>query len=73
MAQPQMCFGCGKIAPETETSYTLISSAHGWRVSREKGPSGESIARWRCNDCWKKFRENKASDSTPSAPNPRKR
>ena len=44
MAQPQSCFDCGKTAPETQTSYTLISSAHGWRVSREKNDAGEYVA-----------------------------
>jgi hypothetical protein len=71
MAQPQTCFGCGKSAPETDTSYTLISAAHGWRVSREKDEHGENVARWRCADCWKKHKESR-SDSTPS-PSSRRR
>ena len=66
MAHPQTCFGCGKIAPQTETSYTLISSTHGWRVSREKDENGEVVARWRCADCWKKFKDARTGDSTPS-------
>ncbi len=72
MAQPQTCFGCGKTAPETDTSYTLISAAHGWRVSREKDEQGENIARWRCADCWKKFKESRATDSSP-VPSTRRR
>jgi len=72
MPQPQTCYGCQKSAPETDTSYTLISSAHGWRVSREKDEAGENVARWRCADCWKKFKENRVGDSTPS-PSSRKR
>jgi hypothetical protein len=72
MAQPQTCFGCGKTAPETDTSYTLISAAHGWRVSREKDEQGESIARWRCADCWKKFKESRSTDSSP-VPSTRRR
>jgi DNA-directed RNA polymerase subunit RPC12/RpoP len=72
MSQPQTCFSCGKSAPETDTSYTLISSAHGWRVSREKDENGENVARWRCADCWKKFKETRVGDSTPS-PSSRRR
>jgi hypothetical protein len=72
MSQPQTCFSCGKTAPETDTSYTLISSAHGWRVSREKDENGQNVARWRCADCWKKFKER--TDSAPSpSPNSRRR
>jgi hypothetical protein len=75
MAQPQTCFDCGKTAPETQTSYTLISSAHGWRVSREKNDKGEFVARWRCADCWKKMKESRggATDSVGATPVPKRR
>jgi hypothetical protein len=65
MSQPQTCFDCGKTAPETQTSYTLISSAHGWRVAREKNEKGDFVARWRCADCWKKYKEARTPDSGP--------
>jgi hypothetical protein len=75
MAQPQTCFDCGKIAPQTQTSYTLISSAHGWRVSREKNENGEFVARWRCADCWKKMKDTKggAPESVGATPVPKRR
>jgi hypothetical protein len=73
MPQPQTCFDCGKIAPETQTSYTLISSAHGWRVSREKNEKGEFVARWRCADCWKKHKESRTGPESGSTPVPSKR
>ena len=75
MAQPQTCFDCGKAAPETQTSYTLISSAHGWRVSREKNEKGEFVARWRCADCWKKLKDARGgpADSVGATPVPKRR
>jgi hypothetical protein len=74
MAQPQTCFDCGKTAPETQTSYTLISSTHGWRVSREKNEKGEFVARWRCADCWKKLKEARTGpESVGPTPVPKRR
>ena len=67
MAQPQSCFDCGKSAPDTETSYTLISPMHGWRVTREKDENGNMIARWRCADCWKKYKETKGVEGPSSS------
>ena len=70
MAQPQTCFDCGKTAPETQTSYTLISSAHGWRVSREKNEKWEFVARWRCADCWKKLKDARTPATGPDSVGP---
>jgi hypothetical protein len=71
MGQPQSCFDCGKTAPDTETSYTLISPMHGWRVTREKDASGNAIARWRCADCWKKYKDSRGGE--PGSPPPASR
>lgn len=51
------CVDCGRFSPKTSTGYTLLSSEHGWRLSRETLPSGELSLRWRCPDCWKKHKE----------------
>ena len=50
-ASPRVCTGCGTIAPETDTSYTLISSEHGWRLRRYLHHGGP-IAEWWCASCW---------------------
>ena len=68
MSQPQACFDCGKKAPETQTSYTLISPTHGWRVTREKAEDGTWIARWRCADCWKKYKDQKGGPESGNGP-----
>jgi hypothetical protein len=67
MAEPKMepeqeyeechvCVGCGTVAPRTHTSYTLISSLHGWRLTRGVDRSGEICLEWRCPACWAKHR-----------------
>jgi hypothetical protein len=66
MGQPQACYDCGKVAPETQTSYTLISPTHGWRVTRERDETGAFVARWRCADCWKKYKEERGSENIPT-------
>jgi hypothetical protein len=56
------CHDCGIISPETETSYTLISSRYGWRL--ELVPdlvSGQKISIWRCPDCWRNRRAKRES------------
>jgi hypothetical protein len=59
----EVCVGCGKSAPKTETNYTLISPKYGWRLSREKLPNGSYRAEWRCPNCW---REKKISGHMPA-------
>jgi hypothetical protein len=73
MSAPQTCFDCGAPAPETQTSYTLISPAHGWRVTREKDAEGNYVARWRCPDCWKKYKESRGLDSMTTSPASKRR
>ena len=74
MSQPQACFDCGKKAPDTQTSYTLISPTHGWRVTRERDAEGNFVARWRCPECWKKHKEAKGpSPESGSGPATKRR
>jgi hypothetical protein len=51
------CHDCRLISPETETSYTLISSRYGWRLELVPDPAtGEKLSIWRCPDCWRNRR-----------------
>src|SRR5580658_7932747 len=50
------CAGCGANAPETNTTYTLISTSFGWRLARRKGPHGSLLVEWRCPVCWKRLK-----------------
>jgi len=54
------CVGCGVLSPATETSYTLISARHGWRVTRGIDAAGRSEMEWRCPRCWEIFRRAQA-------------
>jgi hypothetical protein len=55
----QTCADCGQQPPATETNYTLISARHGWRLSRSVDANGHKVMKWRCPDCWKKYRTSK--------------
>lgn len=66
MHERRTCNDCGVMAPETNTSHTLISSSFGWRVTRHMGRSGMFVMEWRCASCWKKHK----AASTPAAPLP---
>jgi hypothetical protein len=50
----QICVDCKKVSPSTESSQTLVSSRHGWRLARVTRPEGTSLE-WRCPDCWAAF------------------
>jgi hypothetical protein len=52
----QTCADCGKQSPLTESSQTLISAQHRWRLTRLPSPNGTgSISQWRCPECWGRF------------------
>jgi hypothetical protein len=55
------CHDCGIISPETETSYTLISSRYGWRLELISDLAGQKVSIWRCPDCWRNRRAGKHS------------
>lgn len=48
------CVGCGAIAPEEDTRYTLIG--HGWRAARRDTPGGGVAIDWRCTACWREYK-----------------
>ena len=54
-----MCADCGQPPPATETNYTLISARHGWRLSRSVEPNGQKVMKWRCPECWRKYRTSR--------------
>jgi hypothetical protein len=45
------CVDCKACAPKTQTAHTLISSKHGWRLSRARASDGYTF-QWRCPKCW---------------------
>ena|SRR5271170_4990349 len=49
--QTPTCSACGVTAPSTDTDYTLISAAHGWRLRRHVH-HGMAAAEWWCPKCW---------------------
>jgi hypothetical protein len=63
-----LCVDCRVRSPVAETNYTLISSRHGWRLSRRSAPDGTTVMEWRCPACWQRFREKRtATDASASA------
>lgn len=54
------CVDCRRVAPSTETAYTLIGQQHGWRLGFALDQEGKRLPEWRCPDC---FRRAKAPDS----------
>jgi hypothetical protein len=55
-----VCVDCRALAPETETAYTLIGQAHGWRLTFRQNAQGERIPEWRCPECFKRVKERSA-------------
>lgn len=52
----RLCVSCGTSSPQTESSYTLISSRHGWRLSPRVDANGKKVMEWRCPPCWERHR-----------------
>jgi hypothetical protein len=67
MRERARCIGCGRLSPETETNYTLISSQFGWRLTRFRRDDGEFIVEWRCPACWKHFKDSRRGDDPRAA------
>lgn len=61
MSDRPNCVDCAAIAPETNTSHTLISASFGWRLTRKQLKDGSYRAEWRCANCWRKHKEAAAS------------
>jgi hypothetical protein len=54
------CVACGTLSPKTNTSYTLISSAYGWRLTKRIDATGAKVMEWRCPTCWEQLKKQKA-------------
>ena len=70
MRDRQTCIDCGKMSPETETNYTLISAQFGWRLSRRKTEDGSFVVEWRCAECWRDHKKKTQPDEPPTQPRP---
>jgi hypothetical protein len=68
MRDRQTCIDCGKLSPETETNYTLISAQFGWRLARRRTETGEFVAEWRCAECWREHKKKTQGEESPSGP-----
>jgi hypothetical protein len=55
------CIGCAKPLPESETSFSLISSKFGWRLTRRRDANGSMGSEWRCPDCWQAYKARVAA------------
>jgi hypothetical protein len=60
--QLNRCIDCDIIQPQTETNYTLISSRHGWRLTRSFDAEGKKVLEWRCPSCWAAFRDRRKEE-----------
>jgi hypothetical protein len=53
----RFCADCGAPSPPTESTYALITSAHGWRLTRALDSHGRRVMEWRCRACWELYKE----------------
>lgn len=51
------CTDCHTKKPVADSSYTLISSRYGWRLSRSFDAAGRRVLEWRCPSCWARHRQ----------------
>jgi hypothetical protein len=66
MVERPACADCKRLAPETETEYTLISTDHGWRLTRVRKPDGAFVFVWRCPTCWRAYKEAQGQAPSPA-------
>ena len=67
------CVDCAIPSPPTSTSYTLISAAFGWRLTREVNADGVTTMGWRCPSCWEAYKQNRGlttGENASPAPRP---
>lgn len=62
----ECCVGCRLEAPEMDGENTLRSTL-GWRLIIERLPTGETLAAWRCPDCWTKYKARRQSMPPPKS------
>jgi N-acetyl-beta-hexosaminidase len=44
-----------------------LRSTLGWRLLIERLPTGETLAEWRCPDCWAKYKARRRSMPPPKS------
>jgi hypothetical protein len=67
MRERQTCADCRALSPETETSYTLIGSRYGWRLTKRRDAHGRIGVEWRCPKCWRVYKAA-GGEGVPSSP-----
>jgi hypothetical protein len=73
MADHPTCIDCGITAPDANSTYTLISATHGWRLTRRVLADGTRGVEWRCPGCWTAHKNGKPAPKPVVAALPRKR
>lgn len=70
MADHPTCIGCGVTAPDANSTYTLISATHGWRLTRRILADGTRGVEWRCPTCWTAHKNGQTATKAvaPAAP-----
>lgn len=68
-ASQRTCVDCSAHAPKTQTAHTLISSKHGWRLSRARVNEGYNF-QWRCPKCWAAHKTRGPEASPPGSAGP---
>jgi hypothetical protein len=58
-SEQTVCCECGRSAPATNTTETLVSKT-GWRLTR---PRGTATFEWRCPECWTKRKSALAANA----------
>jgi hypothetical protein len=61
------CIDCGVNAPDTNSTYTLISATHGWRLTRRILADGTRGVEWRCPACWNAHKGLPPPKTAPAA------
>lgn len=61
-----VCVDCGKVAPSTETPYTLIGPRFSWRLTFAVDAQGKRSQEWRCGTCSRLAKRGKPGTGPPS-------
>lgn len=63
-SEETVCCECGRVAPSTNTTETLVSKT-GWRLARKPGTA---TFEWRCRECWAKRKASLAASAPTARP-----
>jgi hypothetical protein len=62
------CIDCNRPTPPTRSEQTLLSAAHGWRLTRAQNPDGSVTMQWRCPMCWSRHKKSLATPQALESP-----